>query len=94
MILSRRSGDSGWRSWSPHRQLCSSITGSQASPVLAAVPAVVRLTSGLDRVREMGFGRDLEAVAVAPSWDECRVLPDEEAFSSILWHRFCTHRVR
>ena len=62
MILSSLPGLSGWLLSSPHRQECFSITGSQATPVFLLLPAVgemevPRETSGLDLVREMGFGR-------------------------------------
>jgi hypothetical protein len=62
-----------------------SMTGSQARPVLPVGEAdVPRPTNGLERVLEMGRGRELR-----PSVEECRALELPEEESSFERHLCC-----
>ncbi len=63
-----------------------SMSGSQAMPVRAGEEEEPRLTSGLERVREMGRGRP---PPLRPSVEQCRALLLEEAAGSSLERHLC-----
>jgi len=61
------------------------MSGSQAMPVRAGEEEEPRLTSGLERVREMGRGRP----PLRPSVEQCRALLLEEQAGSSLERHLC-----
>ncbi len=63
-----------------------SMSGSQAMPVRAGEEEEPRLTSGLERVREMGRGRP---PPLRPSVEQCRALLLEEDAGSSLERHLC-----